>query len=104
MGRRFETVSYTLDSTLSDTPKIPFADWAGAGITIPNGSSITLLTFHAAPDIEGVFEPLYTSANAAVTRTVAADRSYAFPDECFGFGAIRIVPNADGAVEISFKA
>lgn len=97
------TLDPTLDSVVGDTPEI---DWQGvksATIYIPTGSTITTLTYHAAPKKGGTYLPLQTSAGVAVTQTVAADKAYDMPASLAGCGAIKIVSNANGAVSISMK-
>lgn len=92
-----------LTNSESTTEAIDFRQYSGGMVYIPNGSSITTLTFWAAPKPDGTYEPLKDSSNNAVTRTVAADGAYALPDECFGAGAIKMVANASGTVSLSLK-
>lgn len=96
----------TLDSTLADTPVIPFEAFAGGVITIPTGSSITSLLWYGSPTIDGTYVSLYQKDNSAVVNpnTVAAARVYPFPDEAFGIKFLKIVPNADGAASLQLKS
>jgi hypothetical protein len=108
---------FDLTASAATTPELNFEESAGGLIRIPTGSNITSLTFHAAcwadPSKSGAgerqvipaptYSPLYDSTNTAVTRTVAANRAYALPPECFGAGGIKIVADAPGSVEISVK-
>lgn len=100
----YSMVDKTLNTAVGTTPEI---DWRGATkatIHIPTGSSITSLTYHSAAKPGGTFRPLYKEdATTAVTQTVAAARSYDVPAACFGAGALKIVVNVAGAVEISIK-
>jgi len=97
------TLAVTLDSVLADTPEINWSGAVAGTIFIPAGSTITTLTYHAAPKKGGTYLPLQTSAGVAVTQTVVATKAYDMPASLVGCGAIKIVTNADGAVEISIK-
>ncbi len=120
IGRAFafrQQARLALTTALATTPEISIEEFVAGNIFIPAASSITTLTFYCAPwaassqSISGtvqdtpaaVFQQLYDSANVAITRTVAAGRCYALPAELAGVGAIKIVANAAGAVDISLK-
>lgn len=95
--------AYSLDSTLADTPEIPYSSVAGGNIFLGTTTAITL-TFYAAPNLGGTYVALRDSANMPVTRTVAQNLCYAVPDECYGAGAIKIVPDAEPCpITFSFK-
>lgn len=97
------TLAVSLTAAAGTTPEI---DWSGAAagtIFIPTGSTITTLTYHAAPKKGGTYLPIQTAAGVAVTQTVAADKAYDMPASLVGCGAIKIVANAAGAVGISIK-
>lgn len=97
-----ETVALT--DAVGTTQEIDYSKYADGSIRIPAGSSITSLTFHGAATRGGTFAALYNASNAAVTRTVAAERIYAIPDECRGLAAIKIVANVAGTVGLSLKS
>lgn len=91
--------SLSIDSTLADSPVITFKGYTKAIIAIPSGSSITSLTYYVAPKSDGTYVQLYNSGGA-VSTTVAADRAYQLPSELEGIGFLKIVPNADGNVDL----
>ena len=97
------TLAPTLNTAVGTTPEL---DWSGvtqATVFIPTGSTITSLTYHAAPKPGGTYLPLQTDAGVAVVQTVAATKAYDTPAALKGCGAVKIVANAAGAVEISLK-
>jgi len=103
MSRAFANLdAVALTDSASTTPEIQMEEWAGGSIHVV-GTSITGLTFYGATEPGGTFVPLYDKTNTAVTRTVDHTQVYPLPDECFGLGAIKIVANAAGAVNISLK-
>jgi len=105
IGRRYsllESVSLTTSSTT--TPEVDLREYAGGIILVPNGSSLTALTFWAGDKLGGAYEALHDAAAAAVTRIVAADQAVPIPDECFGCGFMRITGNVAGTVTITLKA
>jgi hypothetical protein len=104
MERFASSLSITLDSVLADGPDISTGDFGSGVVMIPAASSITVLNFYAATDKGGTYYPLYSSSNVIVSRTVAAERAYALPDECFGVRWLKILANADGAVTLTFKS
>lgn len=91
-----------VDTALADAERIDMQESAGGTIFVPTGSSLTSLAFYGSHD-GTTFLALYDSSNAAVTRTVAAARAYALPDECFGCRFLKLVGNADGVVNMSIK-
>lgn len=94
----------TLEATADATPEIQVSEAKSGTVHLPTGSSITSLTYHAAPQIGGTYNPLHDSAGAAVTQTtLSANKAYQIPAAVFGSGAIKIAANAQGAVSISLK-
>lgn len=93
-----EPITVTADSTLADSEELIMQGMAGGMIYVPSGSSITSLTFYAAHTKGGTYFQIYDADNAAVSRTVAAGRSYSLPEECYGARFLKFVPNADGTV------
>lgn len=92
-----------LTASLSTTPEIDLADFAGGVVGVPAGSPITTLAYHAAPRPGGTYAALHDAAGLAVVQTVAAGRAYPLPDACFGAGAIKLVANAAGPVDVALK-
>lgn len=120
IGRAFayrQQSRFALTTALGTTPEIGVEEFAVMMIFIPAGSTITTLTFYAAPwqassqsppgtvqdTPAATFQQLYSSANVAITLTVAAGRCYQLPVDLGAAGAIKIVANAAGSVEISMK-
>lgn len=101
-SKHMEDVAITDD--VDTTPEIPFHRWKYGMVYVPDGSSITTLTIHAAPDVGETYEPLWDNGTpSAVTITVAANRANPLPDECFGAGALKLVGNVAGTIQISLK-
>jgi len=96
-------LSVTLDSTIGDTPEIQFAGMRVGVVIIPNGSTITTLTYHVAEKLGGTYLPLHDEGGSAITHSVAADKAYQLPPELHGATAIKIVPNNDGAVFLTLS-
>jgi hypothetical protein len=89
----------TVDQTLADSASIDYRRYSGGRFTIPNGSTITTLTWHSADeDVDASFIAAYTEANAAITQTVAADRTYPIPASLASAAYIRATGNADGTI------
>ncbi len=95
--------SAALTTSLATTAEIEIAEQAGGAVLIPAGSPITSLTYHGAREPGGAFVPLYDSQGLAVVQTVAAGRGYPLPEACFPYGALKLVANAAGTVELSLK-
>lgn len=95
--------SVAVDTVLADSDEILYGEFASGQIHVPNGSSLTTLTFHTSHKQGGDYEAAHNQSNAAVTMTVAADRSYPMPTELAGATAVKITGNADGTVNICLK-
>lgn len=92
----------SLTTELATTGELDTSEVAGGAVLVPAGSSITTLTWYGAVQPGGTYVPIYEAAGQ-VTHAVAAERGYAVPDACFGFGAIKIVADAEGSVGVSLK-
>jgi len=107
IGRRYDLLESVVLTADASGPEIDFTQVSGGMIILPNGCSATEFTFHVGEKLGGTYEALYDTNNVAVTMTVAADRAYPFPDECFGAHFIRIEISAGGAatpnVDITLK-
>lgn len=89
----------TVDQTLADSSSIDYRRHGSGTFTVPNGSTITTLTWYSShEDVDASFMAAYTEANAAVTQTVAADRRYPIPAALAGAYYIRATGNADGTI------
>lgn len=103
------TVAVTDD--VATTGEINFRRMVGGTVYIPDGSGLTSLTFHVAPDLGGTYLPLQNSPTiaspagtpVAVTMTVAQAKAYPLPAELFGAVGVKMVGNTSGSVDISLK-
>jgi hypothetical protein len=103
-ARQFGTrTGIPLNTAVGTTEEIPFENASGGTIHIPAASPITSLTYHAAPASGGTYLPLYDKAVQVVTQTVSAGKCYELPTAVFGCGAIKIVVNSAGNVDLSIK-
>ena len=104
---RFTTrvMSLTVATSAGNSAVLPFGGYASGRIYVPAGSSITTLTFYDAPYAEGTFIASYDDAGtpAAITLSVGAGKSYPIPAKLFGAGAIKMVGDAAGTVDVSLK-
>lgn len=90
-------------TTSSNSPEVNISEFAWGEVAVPNGSSITSLTYYIVSP-EGTYYAAYDSAGSAVTQTVAADRAYPIPPAVFGSSRIQIRANAAGNVRITLKS
>lgn len=89
--------------TTSSSPEISISEFGWGEIAIPNGSSITTLTYYIASP-SGTLFAAYDSTGTAITQTVAADRAYPMPAALFGASRIQIRANAAGSVRVNLKS
>ena len=81
-------------------------------IHIPNGSTITSLTWWSSHKIGGEYEAALHLVNGALTpmtyvatvQTVAADGAYPIPEGLVGSATLKAVGNAAGTVYVSLKS
>ena len=90
-----------LTAVIGTTGTIPYATQSGGTIHIPNGSTITSLTFYS--QIDGADYALYDSTGTPVTLTVAGNNAYPIPAACFGCEKIKVLANASGNIICSLK-
>tara|TARA_R100001594_G_scaffold137007_1_gene179730 strand:- start:510 stop:833 length:324 start_codon:yes stop_codon:yes gene_type:complete len=93
----------TVATAIADSDEIDYGEFARGQIHVPSGSSITTLTFHTSHKPGGDYEAAYDSSNAAVTMTVAADRSYPIPVDLIGARVFKMTGDAAGTVHLSLK-
>lgn len=109
----FDT-AVVLTTSSSTTPTLGFQNCVAGTIHIPSGSLITTLTWYSgytapatpsAAESATVFTAAYDSAAtpAAVTQTVAADRSYPIPVALAGCRFLRVTGNSAETVYITWK-
>jgi hypothetical protein len=112
----------SLTTAVGTSTDIPFGEFNGGCIYIPAGSTITSLTFYAAPRQASDPDPsvpaqqgnapaaltYYQLANpsfpAGITLAVAAGFAYDLPSDVAGIASLRIVGNNAGAVELTLKS
>jgi hypothetical protein len=70
---------------------------------VPSGSPITSLAYYGAMEPGGTYVAIQNGEGQAATQTVAAGNGYPIPDECTSYGALKLVANAAGTVELSCK-
>ena len=100
--RRGETVVVSVDSVVADSEEIAKGDYAGGNFTVLAGTSTVTITFYRSKEKGGTYTQMYDKDNAALSRTVAASRSYPLPDEVYGVPWLKLVGDVDGTVEIDF--
>lgn len=102
--RLCQAESVILTTSSATTPEIDIGRFASGTVFIPNGSSITTLTYYSSYIAGGAVAAAYDSAGTAITQTVQADRCYPIPAGVFGSGIIRITGNAVGVIKLSLKS
>lgn len=104
LSRRTDNYTVSLTDAAGTTEIIQYDAYSGGMVCVPNGSSVTSLTWHAADTAGGTFEPAYDEHGNALTQTVAANYAIQIPSALFGAGGIKAVANAAGDVEVSLKS
>lgn len=82
---------------------IPVDDVSSGSFSIPAAFTGTAVTFTGSDTADGTFVAIYNASNAAVSITVAINRAYPLPAECFGFKFIKIVSGSSEAAERTIK-
>jgi hypothetical protein len=97
-----ELNSVAVDTVLADADAIDIADYEIGRYTVPDGSSITTITWYANCKSTADYEAAKNGGNA-VTQTVAANESHEIPAGLFGARTIKGVGNADGVIHVFLK-
>ncbi len=93
----------SIGTTVGASNTIPFGSFRSVGIAIPEGSSLTTLSFYVS--LNGNWHQARNASNENLSMTVSAGFFYPMPDELFPADEIRIVGNvAQSEVSISGKA
>jgi hypothetical protein len=103
-GYNWSVEGIHVDTVAADAHAIDFRGVTNAVIHIPAASSsVTALAIHVATDHDKgkTYHPLYDSSGA-VSLTVAHTRAIRVPDSVYGARSIKLVSNADGAVDMTF--
>lgn len=90
-------------AALATTEAFEYRGFAAGMVYVPAGSALTSLTWYAAEDMDGTFQPVYDGATTAIASTVAAGRAVPIPSYCLGAGALKVVGNDAGTIKVSLK-
>ncbi len=103
--RRHHSVAAGIAVTtdLTTTQEIDLTAVAGGCVLIPEGSSISTLAYYGATELGGDYVAIQDGLGSAVTQAVAAGQGFPLPDACSGYGALKLVANAAGTVDVSLK-
>lgn len=96
---QYEKITLTTDST---SPEIDVRDVADLKLFVPAGAAYTELEVHVAPDMGKTYLPNQVDGADDVL-TVEAGKPYDLNSNCFAVGAIKLIANAGGPIEISKK-
>jgi len=96
------SVTVALVANIADSTAISAGDYEFGMVFIPNGSSITTLTWHTSTTLNGTYLAAH-NASGAITQTVAADRAYPIPVDLAGARFLKITGNAAGVVSVTLK-
>lgn len=103
LTKRFATYSAVALLTTSSSPEIDISNYASGEVAIPNGLTMVTLTYYvAAPS--GTLYAAQDATGAAITQTVAANKSYPIPSALFGSSRIQIRADVAGTVGIVLKS
>ena len=93
---RFSTthLSVVAAAAVADSTEILYGEYTSGMVHLANGNAITEITWYAAPEAGGTYEPAYDYDAAAITQTVAADQSHPIPLALIGNIAIKAVTTA----------
>ncbi len=80
-----------------------YGGFAGGVVTVPTGSSLTLLTWYKSDD-NVTYTPLDAGGGSATTTTVAAGYCYSIPLALFGAKYIAVQGNVAGTLLVSLKS
>ena len=98
-----QLAAVALTTDLTTTAEIDLTAVAGGCVLVPDGSSIGSLTYYGAIAPGGDYVAIQDGLGDAVTQTVAAGEGFPLPDACSGYGALKLVADADGSVDLSLK-
>jgi len=93
--------TFSLTDAIGTTPVINYRGYRKGFVYVPNGSSLTTLTWHSSDSEDGDFEACHDGSNP-ITSTVAADRAVPLPTTLEGAAYLKAVGNAAGTVKFSF--
>ena len=94
-----QTVVLTTDDT---SPEIDIGGFTSGQIHIPTAETYVTLTYYTASP-SGTLYAAQNATPAAITQTVAADKSYPIPTQLFGANRIQIRANVAGNIRVTLK-
>ena len=97
--------TFAVATSIGSCGAIEAAKYAGGMVHVPSGSSITELQPYVSDAEDGTYTPVYKwDDNSQVKATVAAGRSYAWPDEIYAARWLKFLdPINSGTITISRK-
>ena len=95
------TGTVSLTDAIGTTAVITYRGYRKGFVYVPNGSSLTTLTWHSSDSEDGDYEACHDGSNP-ITSTVAADRAVPLPTTLEGAAYLKAVGNAAGTVKFSF--
>jgi hypothetical protein len=90
-------------TSVTTTAEIDFVSVAGGCVIVPAGAAISTLAYYGAREPGAAFVAIQDSTGSPVTQSVAAGKGYPLPDACFGYGALKLVADAAGSIDLSLK-
>jgi hypothetical protein len=83
----------TVAITPENSTEIDFRDFAGGsfGVDENAGGSAYAIWYHVASKPGGTFRMLCDEDNIPIAHLISPNRSYALPEELYGFGAFKLV-------------
>ena len=100
---RVMVTDISVDSVLADSEVINMTDADGGRYSVPSGSALTMITWHASSAADGTYVAAYDDNGSPVTQTVAASRSYPIPTTLNAAAFLKAVGNADGTITLTRK-
>lgn len=97
--------SVTVATAVADSVAINYGDFEKGMVSVPTGSSLTTLTWHASGSEAGTYLPAFSSeaVPVAVTQTVSGGKVYPIPIDLLGARFLKITGNAAGVVGVTLK-
>ena len=100
------------DADGSSSDAIGYGEFDSGMVYVPNGSSMTSLTWLACDKLGGEYEPAKHTVNQGVTpltyvatvQTVAANGAYPIPQDLVGAVGLKAVGNAAEVILVSLKS
>lgn len=94
--------SVTVGTVVGNSAAISYGDSEKGMVSVPTGSSLTTLTWHASGSEGGTYLPAYNAAGA-ITQTVQGGRVYPIPSDLNGSRFLKITGDAAGVVGVTLK-